>query len=197
MRLYVVIPNYVFFEKVMGNSEKLGSIVVDDLSGTYQDMFRYDMAPFLEYSDKEELVDNSICCFTTPREARTFLADNNIMISFEAEDNKALLFNANQFEKYLLKKSYLESLLISNIEDGEKVVKIQSQINDHAARNLSKVYNLSGYYDSFAVVEDIPVNSVKCFFISKSNKKIETFKKLQNYNFEFVSNGQRGQENVF
>ena len=196
MRLYVVIPNYIFFEKVFNNPSKLGEIVVDDLSGTYQDVFRYDLAPFLAYCDKEEFIDNSICCFTTPREAKTFLENDNIMLSFEADD-KTLLFNADQFERYLIKKSYLETRLIANMEDTEKAFKIQEQIDNFTYENLSKVYKKTGYYDSFAVVEDIPINSIKCFFASKNNRKIETLRNLKNCNFEFVSNVQRGQENVF
>ena len=195
MRLYVVIPNYIFFEKVANNPYKFGEIVVDDLSGTYQDVFRYDLAPFLAYCDKEEFIDNSICCFTTPREAKTFLENDNIMLSFEADDN-SLLFDADQFEKYLIEKSFLEDYLIENMEDFEKTMQVQKQINDFTDKNLSKVYKKTGYYDSFAVVENIPIISIKCFFASKNNKKIETLKNLKNINFEFVSSVQRGQENV-
>ena len=195
MRLYVVIPNYIFFEKVANNPYKFGEIVVDDLSGTYQDVFRYDLAPFLAYCDKEEFIDNSICCFTTPREAKTFLENDNIMLSFEADDN-SLLFDADQFEKYLIEKSFLEDYLIENMEDFEKTMQVQKQINDFTDKNLSKVYKKTGYYDSFAVVENIPIISIKCFFASKNNKKIETLKNLKNINFEFVPSVQRGQENV-
>lgn len=195
MRLYVVIPNYIFFEKVANNPYKFGEIVVDDLSGTYQDVFRYDLAPFLAYCDKEEFIDNSICCFTTPREAKTFLENDNIMLSFEADDN-SLLFDADQFEKYLIEKSFLEDYLIENMEDFEKTMQVQKQINDFTDKNLSKVYKKTGYYDSFAVVGNIPIISIKCFFASKNNKKIETLKNLKNINFEFVPSVQRGQENV-
>ena len=199
MRLYCVIPNYIFFEKVYNNFEKLGEIEVDDLSGTYQDMFRYDMPPFLSYCDKDNLIDNSICCFTTPREAKTFLENENILISFEAYDRDVLLFNADQFEKYLLEKSFLEDYLIANMDNIENAIKIQMQINNFTEQNLSKVDKKNNYYDSFAVVPYIPINSIKCCFALRTNKKIEMLKKAQNLNFEFVGNSQsqRGQENVF
>lgn len=195
MRLYTLIPNYVFFEKVANNYNKIGAIVVDDLSGTFQDIFRYDLAPFLEYLDNEELIDNSIACFTTPAEAKGYLEEDNIIISFEADDN-ALLFDANEFNQYLMEKSFLEDYLVANMEDFEKVMKVQNQICEFTENNLGKVCAKTGHYDSFAIVEEIPVNAIKCFFVAKNNKAIEKIRNLKGINFEFVSPAQREEENV-
>ena len=104
MRLYCLIPNYVFFEKIAKNQNKFGSIECDDLAGTYHDNFTYDLPSVLSYLDKEEWMEDSICAFATPAECKKYLDDDSVMIAFEHNDNDYLKIDADEFYNYVKEK---------------------------------------------------------------------------------------------
>lgn len=204
MRLYCLIPNYVFFEKVAGNTNPFMKINVDDLAGTFHDFYNYNLPPFLQYNDKEDWVDNSICTFTTPAQAKNYLGSNNVMISFEIQDEDYLKLNGDELYNYIAYKNSIEDRMLNLIEmsdedkKSEKLYQMNERFEKFENNKLSKVSEMQNYYEGLVVVPEIKVSSIKSYFVSKSNKQFNKFRELRD-NKMIVENkcAEMGEWNVF
>ena len=184
MRLYCLIPNYVFEEKIANNPKRIGSIECDDFAGTYQDDFTYDLPDVLSYLDKEDWIEDSICAFTTPAVCKKFLNNENVMISFEQTDDDYIMLNKSAFVEFVFTKMMYEkrSNRALEIEDEEEFAKIQEQYEDFVESELSNITKPKDFYDSLMVVPFVGVGSVKAFYVLESNRQILRTSKENNIN---------------
>ena len=172
MRLYCLIPNYVFEEKIANNPNRIGSIECDDFAGTYQDDFTYDLPDVLQYLDKEDWIENSICVFSTPAICKKFLNDENVMISFEQSGEDYIMLNKSAFLKFVFMKIMYEkrSSRALEIQDEEEFSKIEEQYQAFVESELSNITKPKDFYDSLIVVPHIDIPSVKAIYVLDSNR---------------------------
>lgn len=183
MRLFCLIPNYVFFGK-MTDELKIRSIECDDLIGTYHDNFTYDLPVILTYFDKEDWEENSICCFTTPAEAKQYLDDDSILIAFETNNSEHLQLNANKYYDYLKVKINFEKEfdIALNSADEERCERLNSAFEKFEDKMISEIASPKNFYDSLVVVPDIPLSSVKAIYAYETNRDLKDIKKRNDYN---------------
>ena len=150
MRLYCLIPNYVFEEKIANNPNRTGSIDCDDFAGTYHDDFVYDLPEVLQYLDKEDWIENSICAFTTPAECKKLLNNDNVMISFEQINEDYVTLNKSAFLNFIFMKMVYEKrgMRALEIQDEDEFLKIEEQYQDFINKELSNVSKPNNFYDS-------------------------------------------------
>ena len=184
MRLYCMIPNYVFFEKIAKNQNKFGSIECDDLAGTYHDNFTYDLPSVLSYLDKEEWMEDSICAFATPAECKNYLDDDSVMIAFEHNDNDYLKIDADEFYNYVKTKIDMDKALFQKVRGAsdEEFINAAVKFNQYEEKQLSEICKPKSFYDSLIVVPHINISSIKAYYVSNKNVDINLIKKSQHLN---------------
>ncbi len=182
MRLYCLIPNYVFEEKIANNPNRTGSIDCDDFAGTYHDDFVYDLPEVLQYLDKEDWIENSICAFTTPAECKKLLNNDNVMISFEQINEDYVTLNKSAFLNFIFMKMMYEKrgMRALEIQDEDEFLKIEEQYQDFINKELSNVSKPNNFYDSLVVVPQIDINMVKSFYVLDGNCQIMRTGKKKN-----------------
>lgn len=184
MRLYCLIPNYVFFEKIAKNPNKYGSIECDDLAGTYHDNFTYDLPSVLSYLDKEGWIEDSICAFTTPAECRNYLDNDSVMISFEQNNTDCLKINADEFYKYVRGKVDFDKALMKKVGgvSDEEFIHEATKFNQFEEKKVSEICEPKSYYNTFVIVPHIDISSIKAFYVSNKNVDINLINRTQNLN---------------
>lgn len=183
MRLFCLIPNYVFIAKIVENDQKIGSIDCDDLIGTYHDNFTYDLPVILQYFDKEEWIEDSVCCFTTPAEAKQYLDEESVMIAFETQDPEFVKINANEYFQYLKTKVNFELAIDKALEkDEDQKCQMLTQAFEQFEDNMvTKIANPRNFYDTLVVVPDIAISSIKAICATDKNRYAREAS-LKNYN---------------
>lgn len=171
MRLFCLIPNYVFEEKISDNEFKIGSIDCDDLAGTYHENFTFDLPAILEYLDKEDWVEDSIACFTTPAEAKEYLDQDSVMISFEKADGEFIKIDANTYFDYLKTKINFENAFNKALEKGdeERCEKLNSAFENFEEKMLSQITSPKSFYDSLVIVPSVEISSIKALYVLGTN----------------------------
>ncbi|MGN1162350.1 MAG: hypothetical protein ACI4T2_00265 [Christensenellales bacterium] len=184
MRLYCLIPNYVFVEKIAKNQNHVGSIECDDMAGTYHDDYTYELPPVLEYFDKEDWIEDSICAFSTPAECKRYLDDDNVMISFEPYNNEYLILGKRSFYDMIATKIMYEKRMERVLRCGkeEEFFDLQEMYSQHIQDEISNVCKQKDFYDSLIVVPRIDISSVKSFYVLDSNKDIKKIRETSNIN---------------
>lgn len=197
MRLFCLIPNHVFLEKIIGNNSKIGSLDFEDFVDTYHDDFSYDLPAILEYLDKEDWTDNSICCFTTPAEAKDYLNDDNVLISFEKDDKEFVKINADKYYDYLKTKINFEKAFDRAIyeTDEEKLEKLNSVFDEFEEQMLSQITSPKSFYDSLVIVPYIAINSIKAVYMLDTNKHANEAKSKRVLNL-IVEKGENKTEDI-
>ena len=193
MRLYAVIPNRLYLQKIHKNNKKFGRILVNDLFTTPHGLFLPVLTPLLEIWDKMDFVGSSIVLYTTPAEMKKYVDQNFIGIAIETNDN-VLNINADKFFYFFSKMFNENKHLFSSGEDRkEKFAEFVDRVSLSAPIYEKEISKVDNFYDSFGILNELNINEIRNIYYTQDNlifPEIKADKENRLYNFVEIEKGQ-------
>ena len=173
MRLYTTVNKNTFLNRIIFNSAINANLNIEDFNDSVtSEMVEY-FENFLVYHNKEYMIDNCVCAFTTPTFNGNQLDKDEVVISFEADEKDVMLLD---YAKFLDYADALDAVTLGAIEEEEEYEKIKETLKDYHS-NVSKIDN---YYEAIAVVENIPAYAIKHVAISNDSDLVNIIKNNKN-----------------
>ena len=130
---------------------------------------------FLILSRKKDVPPkNAIYCFTSLFiDKNFFLADNEVLISFEVNDKDVLLLDREKYIEYTQQVDQVKSDNIDSIYTARKLREYFDSVEKNAL-------SYDNFFNTVAFVKEVPCNSVKLAYITKNNPLTELLQTSKN-----------------
>ena len=166
MRLYTIIPNEIFAKALFDDAIN-ANISISDFN---EDSYVTDLLPYLErilyYKDKEELIDKAVCVFTSPRFCGVDISNVEVAISFEVDEKDVVLLDYNEFLNY----TYNLDKVTSNLVFSKHT---ENTLREYFSNCEAKICDVKNFYEALAIVDNIPVHSIKSAMVTKNNPLVK------------------------
>ena len=186
MRLYALLPNSLYLEKLHNNDKKFGRILTTDLLATLHGNLIPFLNIFFEIWDKREYIDSSILMFTTPAEMKRYLNNNFVGIAVETE-SKVLNINGNKFMEFV-HDSFIENSEMFGLEaNNDNFQEFLHKVSLKAEECEKEIAQVDYFYNAFGIIDEININEIRNLYYLKNNDIVEKIKQDENKKlFNFI-----------
>ncbi|MBO4412755.1 MAG: hypothetical protein J5779_01935 [Clostridia bacterium] len=186
MRLYALLPNSLYLEKLHNNDRKFGRIIMDDLSSTPHAKFSILLDPFFEIWNKERFINSSILMFTTPAEMKNYLNSEYVGFAIETED-KVVNINGQKFIEFIHELFVENGEMFDEKADIDTFKEFLFKVSEKAEEYEAEMAKVDNFYDAFGIVDEININDIKTLYYLPNNSVIKKIKEDENKKiFNFV-----------
>lgn len=185
MRLYALLPNSLYLEKLHNNDKKFGRILTTDLSSTPHAKFSIFLDPFFEIWNKERFINSSILMFTTPAEMKRYLNPEYVGFAIETDD-KVVNINGQKFIEFIHEMFVENAEMFDSEADMDKFKEFLFKISEKAEEYEAEMAKVDNFYDAFGIVDEININDIKSLYYLPNNsviKNIEEDESKKLFNF--------------
>ncbi len=181
MRLYTVIGNDLYLKQVVLNDAINASISPRDFK---HDTFNSEMSSYLDrflyYTNRESWDCDAIVAYTTkPSYKASYLANNEVLISFEIDEKDVLLADYGRYLEYTYQVDKVENNMVKSEIIANRLKKYFSNVEQH-------VLEIDNFFDAIGFVKEIPCSCIKLAYVNKNNPIVQLLQKNKNKMFRRI-----------